>query len=278
MSGSQNWLIPTTAEEFFSHQNRRIGQEERRPSVRKASDILGPGIAPFATPVDDMDGDTAAFNGFWILEPGAGNTPDITKWWVGQTIADQFNGGTQMLSTFRPDDAVGGQHLLMMRSFSIAPDSPARFYSAWQRVGGGDSTVGKMRSLIRTSTLNVPNAAFTPVTWQTERADSQTGSAIGTPGGVAIATIAGVYHVHASVDFATNATGRRLAQIRNATTGLVLAYDEGVVAGVYSSMSISGAGFFSVNDVIELSVFQSTGAAMTLPVTTRTSIAITRIS
>lgn len=279
MSGSQNWLIPTNAEEFFSHQNRRIGQEERRPQVRRASDILGPGIAPFAVPVDDMDGDTAAFNGFWIVQPGAANTPDSTKWWVGQTIADQFNGGVQTLSTFQAADAVGGMHRLMTRSFSIAPDSPARFYSNWQQIGGSDPTIGRLRSLIRTSTLSIPNGGFASLTWQAERADSQTGTAISVSGGgVASASIAGVYDITASVDFATNANGRRVAQIRNATTGLVLAYDEGVVSNIYSSMSLAGMGYFSVGDVIEFSVYQSSGAAMTLPVTPRTSMAMVRKS
>jgi hypothetical protein len=132
--GDQNWVIATNALEYLSQQNRRIGQEERRPSISKASDLLGPGIAPFAVTTDDLDGDIAAFNGLWLIEPGALGGPDDTKYWIGQTIADQFTGGWQMFSTFKPTDAIGGEHTVMMRTFSVAPDSPARFYSAWQQV------------------------------------------------------------------------------------------------------------------------------------------------
>lgn len=139
----QNWVVPTDALEFFSQQNRRIGQEERRPSVRKASDLLGPGIAPYAVPLTDFNSDMAAFNGLFIAEPStpyANNGPDNTKWWVGQTVADQFNGGWQMFSTFQPADLVGGRHTIMVRSFSLAPDSNARFYSDWQILGGDSDT------------------------------------------------------------------------------------------------------------------------------------------
>lgn len=141
----QNWVIPTNALEFFSQQDRRIGQEERRPSIRKASDLLGPGIAPYAVPLTDFNSDMAAFNGFFIAEPSTPDLnggPDNTKWWVGQTIADQFNGGWQMFSTFQAADAVDGRHMLKVRSFALAPDSNTRFYSAWQDIGGGVQLAG----------------------------------------------------------------------------------------------------------------------------------------
>lgn len=136
----QNWVVPTNAQEFFSQQNRRLGQEERRPSVRKASDLLGPGIAPYAVPLTDFNSDMAAFNGFFIAEPSAPDLnggPDNTKWWIGQTIADQFNGGWQMFSTFQSADLVAGRHRIMVRSFALAPDSNTRFYSDWQALVGG---------------------------------------------------------------------------------------------------------------------------------------------
>lgn len=128
---SQNWAIPQTAEEYFSQQAKRQGQEERRPQIRKASDLLGPGVAAFAVEIDDFSGDIAAFNGFFIAPPGAANSPDNTKWWIGQTIATQADGGTQMFSTFQSADA---PHTVMLRGFVIAPDSPARFYSPWEQI------------------------------------------------------------------------------------------------------------------------------------------------
>lgn len=135
---SQNWAIPQNAEEYFSQQSKRQGQEERRPLIRKASDLLGPGIAPFAVTIDDLDGDIAAFNGFFIVPPGTPNSPDDTTWWIGQTIAGETGGGTQMFSTFQSADA---PHVVMLRGFVIAPDSPARFYSPWQQISAPPAPV-----------------------------------------------------------------------------------------------------------------------------------------
>lgn len=137
-ASDNNWTVPTDLGTYLDQQARRQGQEERRPQIRKASDLLGPGFAPFAVPVDDLDDDVAAFNGLFITAPGAANTPDITKWWVGETIATQANGGTQTFSTFRALDA---PHITMMRGFEVAPDSSQRFYSAWQEMGGGGDPV-----------------------------------------------------------------------------------------------------------------------------------------
>lgn len=134
MSSSQDWPIPQGIGDFLGQQNKRLSQEERRPQVRKASDLLGPGFAPFAVAVDDLNGDVAAFNGLFIVPPGTPNSPDPAKWWVGETIANEVNGGSQRFSTFQTLDA---PHMTMMRGFSYAPDSPQRFYSAWQ--GSGES-------------------------------------------------------------------------------------------------------------------------------------------
>lgn len=134
MTSSQDWPIAQGAADFLGQQSKRLGQEERRPQVRKASDLLGPGFAPFAVTIDDLNGDVAAFNGMFIVPPGTPGSPDSAKWWVGETIADDVTGGTQRFSTFRTLDA---PHTTMMRGFSYAPDSPMRFYSAWQGSGEG---------------------------------------------------------------------------------------------------------------------------------------------
>lgn len=189
----QNWVVPTDALEFFSQQNRRIGQEERRPSVRKASDLLGPGIAPYAVPLTDFNSDMAAFNGLFIAEPStpyANNGPDNTKWWVGQTVADQFNGGWQMFSTFQPGDLVGARHTIMVRSFSLAPDSNARFYSDWQPLGGAPPSVARAVASGALGNTNAsgfvtvpfnPPLPFTPIAMLADASNSQLKASVDMP-------------------------------------------------------------------------------------------------
>lgn len=131
---TQNWTIPVDALGVFQAQEKRLGMEERRPRITQASDIMGPGLAAFAVPVDDMSNETTAFNGFWYVPVGAANSPDDTLAWMGYTIATATEGGIQVLSTFEGVDA---PHTQMMRGFEFAPSGGTRFYSTWQTVGGG---------------------------------------------------------------------------------------------------------------------------------------------
>ena len=133
MSGTtQNWSIPTTAAEHFQQSEKRLGWEERRPTVRKASDLLGPGYAPYAVPLADPNSEEAGFNGLWHLPVGAPNSPDDTKNWLGQTIATAADGGVQVFWTYETGDA---PHVEMMRSFQIGGGT--RFYTPWQDMAGG---------------------------------------------------------------------------------------------------------------------------------------------
>ncbi len=133
MSGqSQNWTIPTDALGVMQAQEKRLQTEERRPRITKASELLGPGYAPYAVPLDDPNNENAAFNGLWHLPVGAPNSPDDTKNWLGHTIATALDGGVQVFWTYETADA---PHSEMMRSFQIAGGT--RFYTDWQEAGGG---------------------------------------------------------------------------------------------------------------------------------------------
>lgn len=131
---SQNWAIPTDALSVFKAQEKRLTQEERRPRITKASDIMGPGLGPWAVEMVDLDSEAAAFNGMWYVPEGAVGSPDDTKKWMGLTIGHPERGGMQIMWTFEGADA---PHVSMQRGFDIAPAGTTRFFSAWTAIGGG---------------------------------------------------------------------------------------------------------------------------------------------
>lgn len=99
MPSPTNWPHPDDDPELYlRHQEKRIANEQRRPMVRKASDILGPGFAPFATQLIDWNADEAAFNGYFWSDTGALNTPVGVgvSVWMGITISSGTIGFQQV--------------------------------------------------------------------------------------------------------------------------------------------------------------------------------------
>ena len=83
MGGSHSWRQVLTGEDWMRDVEKRILHEERRPNIQTASDLLGPGIAPFSIWIDDWNAPETAFNGFFHSEPGAFNVPSNTRYWMG---------------------------------------------------------------------------------------------------------------------------------------------------------------------------------------------------
>lgn len=167
---------------------------------------------------------------------------------------------------------VHGRRVVILGVAGGEPDStPEPQPEGWE-------TIGKMRALKRTSNLTIPNGVWTTIPWQTERADSQgTASAITTPGGQILPSYAGIYQVTASVEFNQHVTGRRLLQVITAS-GLVLAYAELPVNAGYSSGTASAAGNVQALDEIRVQVYQSSGTALPVTSSDRTSVSVFRIS
>lgn len=120
------------AEEFFRQQEARLAWEERRPQVTRAADLLGPGLGPRAIEITDFDSELASFNGFYYAAPGALNSPNDTKWWMGYTISPRTEGvgGIQVFWTFR---AVDSPHSEVMRGFETSiTASGAHTYGPWE--------------------------------------------------------------------------------------------------------------------------------------------------
>lgn len=74
----QNWTIPTDMLDFMAQSDKRLGNEERRPSVKSAVDLLGPGFAGGAlcTPMTDFNDRNYWFNGLYYAPQGTLNGPN----------------------------------------------------------------------------------------------------------------------------------------------------------------------------------------------------------
>lgn len=100
MSGAQGWRIPTDANDLSKRTEKRLMREERRPQISKASDLLGPGAAPYAVQEFDWNSDESAFTGVFFSSPvdGQNNSPDDSKFWIGETFGTGGGFGFQRLT------------------------------------------------------------------------------------------------------------------------------------------------------------------------------------
>jgi len=139
VAGSNNWPIVTDADGYLRGQEKRLLRQERRPMVKQASDILGPGIAPYAVQISHWNTDEATFNGVFWTEPGDTGAPDLTHWWIGQTEASSDGFGIQQVLSFRES---GTWPPLTYRRQFYDPGNGNITYSQWvsqHHIAVGDS-------------------------------------------------------------------------------------------------------------------------------------------
>jgi hypothetical protein len=125
---------------------KRTMHEERRPSIRTAADLMGPGLGPQSVQVLDWNDDITTFNGFFYSEPQAANSPDGTRYWMGYTDANADGYGYQRVYEYRnPSDPT--KVASYARIFATVPGS-SRTFGSWIDVsataggGGGGAPTG----------------------------------------------------------------------------------------------------------------------------------------
>lgn len=101
MGGAGGHPAPQDLDGWMRQQERRTLAQERRGSIRHASDLMGPGLGPQAVEILDWSGDETMFNGFFYSRPGALHSPDADEWWIGQTIAQPEGFGVQTVWDYR---------------------------------------------------------------------------------------------------------------------------------------------------------------------------------
>lgn len=95
MSGQKDWRISTDSETYFQGQKKTLEVADRRPVIRKASDLVGPGIDSNTVRVSDLNDTLATFNGYYSAAAGSANAPNATETFVGYVISDAEWGGVQ---------------------------------------------------------------------------------------------------------------------------------------------------------------------------------------
>lgn len=95
---SNDWKIQTNTSDYLSQQKRRGDIEVRRPTIRQASDLVGPGIGAAAIRITDFNNLLATFNGYYSAAAGALSAPNDSEAFVGQVVSDAELGGRQIFT------------------------------------------------------------------------------------------------------------------------------------------------------------------------------------
>jgi hypothetical protein len=111
---------------------KRILHEERRPNIKSASDLLGPGLAPFSIWISDWNAPETTFNGLFHSEPGAFNTPVAGRYWMGSSQATADGYGLQRVTEYRgyTTDVVWPRQTYVRKFFTVAESQ--RQFSPWR--------------------------------------------------------------------------------------------------------------------------------------------------
>lgn len=103
MGDSQNWRIETNALDYFGHQQKQVSLNDRRPVIRKASDLVGPGVGAQAVRITNYNDLLATYNGFFSSEAGAAEAPTPDEPYVGFVSGDAELGGVQMFTNLETE-------------------------------------------------------------------------------------------------------------------------------------------------------------------------------
>lgn len=126
MNMGKDWRIETDGLDYFRSQKKTLEVADRRPVIRKASDLVGPGIGANTTSITNFNDLLATFNGYYSSEPGADNAPNETEAFVGQVISDALVGGTQVFTGLESETEY-------RRTFARSTEDPeALSWSPWR--------------------------------------------------------------------------------------------------------------------------------------------------
>lgn len=178
MGGTNSWRAPQDAADWMREVEKRILHEERRPSIRSASDIMGPGLSPYSVLINDWNADETAFNGFFHSDPNALNSPDGTRYWMGTSQATTEGYGLQRVSEYREGNTgPTWPRFTYLRKFFTPPGSQRQF-SAWRLDDGNPAGViteygGSSVAPNHWTTANDPNAWTAAAGWSISRQETR---------------------------------------------------------------------------------------------------------
>ena len=93
----KDWRIGIDAEDYLLSQKKQNQMTDRRPVIRKSSDLagMGPAINAGATLLADFNDPLATYNGFFSAEVDALNAPTDDERFIGFVTQDNTFGGKQ---------------------------------------------------------------------------------------------------------------------------------------------------------------------------------------
>ena len=97
----QNWRNETNATDYFTNQQKQLAVADRRPVIRRAVDLVGPGVAATAVRIVDFLDPLAQFNGFFSALHTALDRPPVEQSYVGYVSSDLNGGRTDVLRSLR---------------------------------------------------------------------------------------------------------------------------------------------------------------------------------
>lgn len=145
---------------------RRVLREERRPVIRNATDIVGPGIGPYTKRVTDWDTDAPAVNGFFYsVANQIINSPDDTLDWMGLVEANPNGQGLQRVWQYITDVTdPNPSPTLYTRAFVTNADG-SRTYTEWTASTGSGTRPGDIPvSVTAQAGWSVESSWITPIT------------------------------------------------------------------------------------------------------------------
>lgn len=123
---NQNWRTEVNSGDYFSHQQKKLQIADRRPVIRKASDLVGPGIAPNSVRLTNFNDLLATYDGFFSADVGAASAPNDTDAFVGFVSSDTQLGGAQEFSSLSDGK-------VWQRVFTRSPLDPSAIYwGTWE--------------------------------------------------------------------------------------------------------------------------------------------------
>lgn len=260
----QNWRTETDGYDYLLHQRKQLQVADRRPVIRRAADLVGPGIGATATKITDFNNLLATYNGFYSAEPGAANSPDENQAFVGITVMDSTLGGYQMFRSL-------ASGLIYERTFLRNPTDAATIY--W-----GDWATSGASAVYSYAAKNT-DASIGPSSWTGITGWTDTSrSGVDRTGGVWSVNAPGVYYIAIKAGFDPNSTGSRAVRIM-VNTSVELDRDRRQAltpGGAVTQIKAFGEMSLNAGHTIEFQVWQDSGASLTLR-SSLTSVTIRRL-
>lgn len=114
----QNWRTGVDAQDYFTHRQKQANVADRRPVIRRASSLVGPGIGAYAVRLANLNDVLASFNGYYSAAQWTPGAPIDSQAFVGYVLSDADLGGVQVFTSLY-DGAV------YQRVFTRSPSDPS---------------------------------------------------------------------------------------------------------------------------------------------------------